>query len=153
MATQTTRWSPDTCPCSHEYTWDDTEPAATRTHTFARTVRKCPAHAALSDRNAYTAVTDENPRKNRAIARMMDDNPTLFPTPAELMLATGSTQAQVDALERSIPSIKQRDFDGQWEFDANRDLVLALPARISTLDRTRIQTELRARVSAKLRVV
>src|SRR5687768_1011115 len=76
MTTQTTRWSPDTCGCVFEYTWDDTQSEATRTHTLSNVVNKCPAHTAQTNANCYTTVLDENPRKNIALERALATGPT-----------------------------------------------------------------------------
>jgi len=67
MATKITRWSPDTCQCVLEYTWDSDTPAETRTHTFHRVVRSCPAHVTLQGANKYNEVKNENQNKNRGV--------------------------------------------------------------------------------------
>jgi hypothetical protein len=74
MTIQTTRWSPDTCPCVIEYSWDDTLSEANRIHTLS-TISKCPTHQALSDNTAYSTVLDENPRKNIAHQLVLDNGP------------------------------------------------------------------------------
>ena len=75
MAIKTTRYSPDTCQCVIEYTWDDTQPEATRTHTLS-TISKCSAHSALGDTTAYNTVFEENPRKNQTLRHILDNSPT-----------------------------------------------------------------------------
>ena len=62
-----TRWSPDTCDCIVEYEWDEKIPLEDRTLALSAIKRKCPAHASLSDEAVYAAVSEENPRKNRAL--------------------------------------------------------------------------------------
>lgn len=77
MTIRTTRWSPDTCSCVIEYTWDDTQPEATRTHTLDNYVNRCAAHSLLaSDTDRWNAVFDENPRKNNALQTSLDNGPT-----------------------------------------------------------------------------
>jgi hypothetical protein len=64
----TTRWSPDTCGCVLEYSWDTESPPATRIHTAHIVHQACPFHAA-ADKDAHlAAVTTENQHKNRANA-------------------------------------------------------------------------------------
>lgn len=68
---RTTRWSPDTCDCLIEYTWDDTVPESSRVHTPARSIHLCPEHAALSTPPLHYAVlAEENPRKNELIDQL-----------------------------------------------------------------------------------
>lgn len=67
MTLQTTRWSPDTCGCVLEYTWDDAVPEVLRVHTPARVVTVCSVHQALAGlSNRFGAVSQENTRKNQA---------------------------------------------------------------------------------------
>jgi len=72
MAIQITRWKPDTCDCTIEYEWDDTVPPESRTHTFNNLVDKCSAHSALGDSSVWSALIDENPRKNKTVAIIYD---------------------------------------------------------------------------------
>ena len=55
MATRTTRWSPDTCDCIVEFTWDDSVREDQRTHTLSNVINKCPAHTGQTDSNCYSA--------------------------------------------------------------------------------------------------
>jgi hypothetical protein len=77
MVIKTTRYSPDTCGCSLEYTWDDSLPESSRTHTLSNYVTKCPAHQGLAtDQDRWNAVFEENPRKNFAVQNILDNSPT-----------------------------------------------------------------------------
>jgi hypothetical protein len=77
MATKITRYSPDSCDCIIEYSWDDTEPETTRTHTLSTYVNKCSAHSILAtDQDRWNAVFEENPRKNFALQNILDNSPT-----------------------------------------------------------------------------
>jgi len=77
MATKVTRWSPDTCDCVIEYSWDDSVPEDQRVHTLSNYVNKCAAHSALStDTDRWNAVFEENPRKNIAHQLILDNAPT-----------------------------------------------------------------------------
>lgn len=72
MATQKTRWTPDTCGCVVDLEWDDAQPETARTHRMA-VVRTCHAHAAQAD--APAVVTAENQRKNQALQALAADFP------------------------------------------------------------------------------
>ena len=77
MTIHTTRYSPDTCACVLEYSWDDTEPETTRTHTLTTFVNRCPAHSILAtDTDRWNTVFEENPRKNIALERTLANAPT-----------------------------------------------------------------------------
>lgn len=76
MTIKTTRWSPDTCGCIINYSWDDATPEDSRTHTLSNIVKRCPAHQQLSTNQAiYDTVTEENPRKNIALKEILDHSP------------------------------------------------------------------------------
>ena len=77
MAIKTTRWSPDTCSCVIEYTWDDAVPQASRVHSLDSYITKCVAHASLStDTDRWNCVLEENPRKNFANQTVLDNGPS-----------------------------------------------------------------------------
>jgi len=77
MAIKTTRYSPDTCGCVIEYTWDNTTPESTRVHTLDNYITKCPAHVSLAtDTDRWNAVFEENPRKNIALESVLANSPT-----------------------------------------------------------------------------
>jgi len=75
MVTKTTRWTPDTCQCTVEYTWDSNSSESTRVHTFSNVVNKCPAHSAIADNALFNLLMDENPRKNIAHQLVLDNGP------------------------------------------------------------------------------
>lgn len=80
MTIKTTRFSPDTCGCELEYTWDDTLTESERVHSF-KSIVKCPVHSGQADETAYNTVFEENPRKNIALERCLANGPTaLFDT-------------------------------------------------------------------------
>lgn len=75
MVINTTRWSPDTCGCTFEYTWNTDDPESTRTHTYARVVTECVSHSHLTGNNkkdAYDSSLEENQRKNGSIGELLD---------------------------------------------------------------------------------
>lgn len=73
---KTTRWSPDTCQCILEYTWDTEQPENARIHTPARIVKTCQAHSG-DTQSVFTNVRNENVKKNRAVQKVADADPTL----------------------------------------------------------------------------
>ena len=76
MTIKTTKWRPDTCGCELEYTWDDSVSADQRTHTLLNVLNKCPDHSTLTNSDVYSAIIDENPRKNIALTTALDNGPT-----------------------------------------------------------------------------
>lgn len=114
MAIQTTRWSPDTCQCVIEYTWDDTVPEDSRVHSLGAYRTKCSLHTALSDSSAYTEVAEQNPRKNKIIERARVQFPRLFGT--------------------------NGNFLGTWSFDSNRVLHVIVTGLLTTNQISNIQS-------------
>lgn len=79
MAIQRTLWQPDTCNCAIEFEWDDTVPDTVRTHTPVKVHRRCLRHAAFVALDGhYSQLLDENPRKNKALARLQAIFPGQF---------------------------------------------------------------------------
>lgn len=117
----TTRWTPDTCGCVIEYTWDDSEPEDTRQHVYSNTVQRCTIHAALnlSGLTHFNAVHEENTRKNG-------------------VLALG--QAIKASLDFSLMS---------WSFDAaSRTLTINSNGQLTTQQRNTLQTQANNRFGA-----
>jgi len=115
---RTTQWSPDTCGCTVDYTWDDTVAQDQRVHTFAAVQVKCAAHAAVADNNLYAVITDENPRKNRAEGRLLQAFPAKLgmtdPATGDLVLRPGAYSYQFLAttprtLELSLPLLNSTE--------------------------------------------
>lgn len=77
MALKTTRWRPDTCGCEVEYQWDDSVPQDQRTHALSRVVKQCANHQG-TPAQVFSAVVDENPRKNSVLARAQVALPSQF---------------------------------------------------------------------------
>ncbi len=73
MAKQTTRWSPDTCSCVFEYTWDDAVLIENRVHKFFAAIVECPEHAPLTGEALFDAVLPENQLKNQVLGKLKDD--------------------------------------------------------------------------------
>lgn len=70
-------WEPDTCGCAIESSYD----AKTDVFSYVRTIRACPAHAALyGDPSHYAVVLKENRAKNFTLQSIMDSMPELVET-------------------------------------------------------------------------
>ncbi len=109
MAIQTTRWSPDTCGCVIDYQWDDAVAPASRVHTSSQIVTKCAFHAAAATHSAlWSLLMEENPRKNRALARLAAQFPILTQTDAD-----GNVSLKPDAVT--------------WSMDHARLLTVSIP--------------------------
>ncbi len=77
MAINTTRYTPDTCQCVIEYTWDSTVPESSRTHTLSNFVNVCSQHQSLpTHQDRWNTILEENPRKNQALRHILDNSPT-----------------------------------------------------------------------------
>lgn len=127
---QTTRWTTDTCGCVVRYSWDDAVKQENRVHTVAGFDHKCQFHAGLDDAAAYAAVTDENPRKNKALAAIAD----AAAVAADTSLFDGNGA-----------------FLGSWEFDADRKLKVSLP-EATKIDPAVLETALKASISDDIAV-
>lgn len=79
MAMKTTRWTPDTCGCVLEYSWDDALRPDQRVHSHAQTVRTCAAHSGASGAALMATVVGENQRKNQAFALAQEIRADLQP--------------------------------------------------------------------------
>lgn len=146
MATRTTLYRPDTCPgfpsagCEIEYSWDDSVPADARTHTVARVVRTCPAHAAAPFAVGKAAEDDtqaprrENKRKNEVFAEL-------------LSRLTGDAAYTTTDSEGTIV------FRGgivTWAFDAQRVLQIAFTPSLTGSKRNQLQAAIDQRFGAGL---
>lgn len=58
--------SPDTCPCSYKYAWDDEAPGEV-VYTLVEVVNRCEFHQAVVDQSFISTVVGENQRKNIAV--------------------------------------------------------------------------------------
>lgn len=112
MAITTTRWSPDTCACVVEYSWDTSTSEDQRVHTPHAVIQRCARHAAHQDSALHAALMDENPRKNRLLGRLQ----VLFPAAFD----------------------KDGLFLGSWAFDAQHVLRMSLPG-VTALQKTAAQ--------------
>lgn len=71
-----TTWSPDTCGCVFEYSWDDEVPQELRTHTLSSVVKKCEIHKEVAvDDVAFVSVLVENQVKNKVLAEFIESHP------------------------------------------------------------------------------
>ena len=97
---QKTLWSPDTCGCSLEYSWDDSVPQELRTHSISKVIKACPIHSHHPDKEShYADVLSENQSKNKAVGLLV------------------KTIAKLDGGQDEV----------KWRFDDKRDLILSHP--------------------------
>lgn len=76
MTINVTKWSPDTCGCVHNYSWDDSVPQDQRVHTHVSSDVLCSFHQGLADaKTAYDTVIEENTRKNISLQHLIDNFP------------------------------------------------------------------------------
>ena len=94
----TTRWSPDTCKCEIEYDGHNLDGSQNVLAIF-----KCDIHA--SDVLAHKLVLDENQSKNKAIGKLVEDN----------------------------PEMRGRELEVFFSFDSKRDITLSLPTDMKYL--------------------
>jgi hypothetical protein len=78
MTIQHTTWSPDTCDCVLEYTWDDSKPEEEQTHSISFINKSCNSHKNLLPNAAvtYSCVLDENNKKNKTLQTALENAPT-----------------------------------------------------------------------------
>ena len=75
MTIKVTRWSPDTCKCVIDYSWDDTDLQESRIHKLSNIISICPEHIGLGDISNYNACVKENTGKNIALGLIKDIAP------------------------------------------------------------------------------
>jgi hypothetical protein len=109
---RTTQWSPDTCNCVIQYSWEDSLPPDQRTHTLATVVSRCSAHAGFSGQAHFDQVTTENTRKNRVHGAILANIPALTQT---ITNPDGTTSV---SLKNGVTL--------NWSFDTNRHLMVTL---------------------------
>jgi hypothetical protein len=110
MAIKITRWTPDTCPgqgCVVDYAWDDS--LANPSYSISAVLQRCILHQSLATGPHFTALLDENPRKNKLLSLLVAQFP-----------AQVNTDANGSFLSFKIPIHRL--------FDANRVLILAIPS-------------------------
>jgi hypothetical protein len=135
MTVHTTTWSPDTCSCIIQYTWDDSVPDSERTHTVSN-VDPCSIHAntGANKEDKWNAVKEENSRKNISFQDILDNGP-----------------AALYDLKDGVRTIKQNiNVSLNWSGEApNRVLTVSFPGvSLTTQQRTTIQNFLNNKFGA-----
>ena len=158
------RWSPDSCGCVIDYSWDDADPPEARAHSFENSVKSCPAHAAHHGKaKHWDVVADENQRKNVTLGLAAEAaGVDLAPDEAKVKAASDvqhfSTEYERVAFEHSLrEGLKEvvADFVANYSFsfDAGRVLVVSHPSLSPTQKQT-LQASVDARHGhGKVRVV
>lgn len=76
MAIKTQIWHPDTCSCIIEQQYDASLPIDEVEHSVKSVKKKCEFHSDLvDDQQVYEVLMEENPRKNIAIANLIENSP------------------------------------------------------------------------------
>jgi hypothetical protein len=81
MKKQITQWTPDTCGCVLEYSWDSSIPAESRVHVGESLVKTCAIHLAKAQelnqdpKLFHLHVNEENTRKNWSIGKLLEALP------------------------------------------------------------------------------
>jgi hypothetical protein len=112
MAAQTQRWRPDTCGCVIIQTHDPADLSVPI--GLSHFERKCPAHSALNDAEAWEAVFDanvgENRRKNRIRNRIFEQ----FGVEIVSWSFSGTGKARVLTIVTSGLTANQRNAAQTW---------------------------------------
>lgn len=129
MATNITRWSPDTCGCVIEYSWDSDVSEDERVHTFHKVVEQCPDHNGIEvHEEIHNHVLAENQTKNKVEVALFDNFPRLR---QNFVDAAGTTQKRLD------PTVKHN-----WRFigkDKDRQLISSFDnLSLSATEKSRI---------------
>ena len=110
---QITRWRPDTCKCSIEYSWDDSLEIKDRVHSAHRVVSACAAHVEIPDKfSHYSVLTDENSRKNKFLSAIIENIP----------------EARIEKTQEDGTVVKELKpgLEYSYSFDADRNLIVDL---------------------------
>lgn len=97
------KWSPDTCGCVINYSWDRDSSENGRVHTFEGSDRKCQDHGNFMEQDLYNVVVEENQRKNIVLQHALDNIPRF-------------TQQKIDRKGQTT-NIKRDDLEYSFFFD------------------------------------
>lgn len=135
MTIKINRWSPDTCGCIMEYSWDDSVPQDEIVLTPTTVVSRCAAHTSLATKeDVYGVLMEENPRKNRAHQHILDNGPAS-------LYDLGGEDGTTKLLKKGIT------INWSWTGTApNRILTLTITGiTLTTQQRTAVQNALNTR--------
>lgn len=125
MALHTTLWSPDTCGCSIEYSWDDAVSEDLRIHTLVAIARKGSEHADIIDATLFAVLVDESRRKNKVL---------------DYLLQTFASKVGIVDPDSGVLVYKD-GFEPAWNYSAAR--ILQLPVvGLTGGDKKTLQTQL-----------
>jgi len=110
MAFKITTWSPDTCGCVLQYSWDSSVPAEERVHTPHAILTKCAKHSETADIHIHHAqVLEENQRKNKAAGAIAavpgithDDIRFSYAGPVLVLRCDRLTVSEKDVLQKAF---------------------------------------------------
>ena len=118
-----TTWSPDTCKCVIEYSWDSDNPQAeVQPHGI---VKACSEHQGNDVTTHHNKILGENRGKNKAIKKLTDALPELL---------------KKDDQGNDVPNLENISFS----FDSNRKLKLTVKnlSNVKTTKKTQAKNAL-----------
>lgn len=128
-----TRWSPDTCDCVLEYSWDTEVADDQRVHTPLPPVKICDDHRANSQSEVHDKVHEENTRKNK----VLDEIAKALPSYAKVD-ENGNSNADLEKIK--------------WSFDVDRKLKIELVGG-KTKDKTDVKAVLDTKFANKVDIL
>ena len=107
MTIQRTIWSPDTCGCRIEYSWDDSIPQEERVHSVSKIIKACQHHESHPNKEIhYEDVMAENQSKNKAIGKLIENYPELKDKASEIMWRMSQDRSVIIILPDEIKNDK-----------------------------------------------
>lgn len=107
MVIKITSWTPDTCECQLQYSWDSDAPGDQRTHTFVGASKICDAHKGVRASTYFDTILGESRMKNHTLQQILDSHP------------------EVVALDENENKVLKKGVEYQWRWTgANEDRVL-----------------------------
>lgn len=163
MAIHTNRWKPDTCGCEIIYQWDDSVEQENRVHTSVEKAKdnkgkdiftkNCPVHTIPDHAQLYTAVHEENTRKNVALHDVLESIPSLKRTLSQTEKDTIKLIAQVKGETIDVPDEVLRDgVEVSWSFDDQRNVVLTTNG-FTTAEKNSANSIVQAKFGNKVKIV
>lgn len=71
-----TKWSPDTCKCEVEYSWDNSLPVSEIAITQSGVLKKCEFHQNINDNGLFEVLKTENKSKNNLYENLLRNAPS-----------------------------------------------------------------------------
>ncbi len=136
MPVNITRWSPDTCGCILEYSWDSSVPVENRVHSPEKIVEACPDHQGHNIEDHHSIVVGESQMKNRVMGHLFDFVPDHHKKPIFNEKGEISSHTYIK--------------EPKWHFDKNRKLHVKMHEEISEKSKNDAQSSIEATISGKV---